>query len=318
MMHTTWQQVTPLAIFLGQVVISGMAQSAPEGADLLRNMNRAERTIQYQGVLTMGHPGGPDAVAHIWRSGPKRRLEFSQPSVMKGDVLVDDGTHLWRYHHADNTAVQTKTAPRFSEADLNQRLKESEAKVAGQDTIAGRPAWIIAIYSRDEHRLRRKFWIDKETKARLRTERYGPDGRATEFSALQSVRFGPVAASRFQWVTPAGASVQQTAGTFYESPRQAQRAASWLRLPGESALPRGYEFESAIIDPGGNRGQGESWLRYTNGQNRFSIFQQNTGGSAHTEPRRVDGGWYWQHGGSRFLVVGLSEAEVTELATGLR
>jgi negative regulator of sigma E activity len=245
----------------------------------------------------------------VWRSGVRRRVEFLAPQIMRGDLLVDDGTNVWLYHRADNTAVQAKTA---SAADSLERISRlSKAEVLGSATIAGRPAWIVAVSSGPQNRVVRKFWVDKATKARLRVQHFNAKGKNLENIALQSVEFGPVASARFRWTPPDGTKTTVISGTLYIRLKSARAAVSWLQDPAE--IWNGYVFESAIADP-----NGEVWLRYTNGLSRFSIFQERTADTSRKPLKQVDGGWYWQRDGSRFVVVGLSGAEVQKLKPLIR
>ncbi|HVF09527.1 MAG TPA: sigma-E factor regulatory protein RseB domain-containing protein [Abditibacteriaceae bacterium] len=289
--------------------------AAPAGEALLRAMVKAERTVQYSGVARVARQGAPVVVARVWRKGVQRRMEYSAPQIMRGDVLVDDGANVWRYHRADNSAVQTKTAARsrLGGMDIEKVGQAFKVKVLRAATTAGRPAWLVLITPRNGNRAGRKLWIDRATKALLRVEWPARLSQASGYFALQSVKFGPVAAARFRWSPPPQAHVTRTSGTLFMRLAQAQQAArSWLRFPHYS--PRGYVFESAVIDST----KGEAWLRYTNGLSRFSIFQQRALNDGTKEVQKVQGAWYWQRGGSRFLLVGPAADEATKIAASVR
>lgn len=278
-------------------------------------MGKAERTVQYSGVVVMARQDAPTMVMRIWRSGLKRRMEYSAPQIMIGDLLTDDGSNVWRYHRADNTAVQTKSAARSDTVGISlEKIDRAfNVRVTGAATTAGRVAWVVLITPRNGGGGGHKFWIDRATKALLRVERLKAGGGAAEYVALKSVKFGPVPASLFRWSPPSGANVTRTSGTLFMQLAQArQTARSWLQIP--HYKPRGYLFESAVVDSG----KGEAWLRYTNGLRRFSIFQQRTPDANAKSLQKVKGAWYWQRGGSRFLLVGPAAAEATKLAASVR
>jgi len=305
----------PMAAFS----VAALAQKAPSGEELLRAMAQAERGIAYEGVEIVTQKGSPALTMQVWRSGPRRRLEFLGPPIMQGDLLVDDGNTVWSYHRADNAATQTRTAPRGAySVDVAQISSGLEARVSGTGTVAGRTAWIVAAYARGQQQPVRKFWIDQATRARLRVEGYTANGQLVERDTLQRVAFGPVAASRFHWTPPSGTDVKRTSGTLFTDLEQAQRV-GWLRFPGR--LPVTYVFESAIVDPRGSGGQGEAWLRFTNGMSRFSVFQQRTSDNQTKEPQQVQevkNAWYWQKNGSRFLLVGLKSSEAAKVMDGMQ
>ena len=306
------------ATLLGVALAAGVTPtlaSTPSGDVLLRDMIKAERTIQYSGVARMARQGGPTIVVSIWRNGVRRRLDYSAPQIMRGDVLVDDGSNVWRYHRADNTAVQTRSAVRTGASGMNlERIDRTfSVKVLGKATTAGRPAWLVTLAPRNGGQAGRKLWIDQQTKALLRVEQIGRAGGAGDSLVLQRVNFGPVPAAKFHWSPPPQAKVTRTSGMLFMQLAQARQAArSWLQLP--HYIPRGYVFESAVVDST----KGEAWLRYTNGLIRFSIFQQRAPDGDSRPLRKVSGAWYWQRGGSRFLLVGPPVDQAGNIAASVR
>ena len=265
--------------------------AAPSGDQLLQQMTVAEENIAYSGVQIIQRAGREREVAKIWRDGHKKRLEWLEPAVKKGDILVDDERSVWLFHRAENAAIQTKTPSHSHSAPSGVTKVEAT-------NIAGRSAWQISLKDG------RKIAVDANNKTSLRMQ-------SGEFViALQSVSFGSVAASQFQFSPPTGAEVTRSNGTLYAGLTPARRAASWLKAP--SQLPAGYSLESAVVDPAG-----EVWLRYTNGIRRFSLFQQKAGGDD-LEPQKVDGGWFWKSGGVRFLTTGVSGATAKAMAASLK
>jgi negative regulator of sigma E activity len=299
--------------FLLSLLISAPAFAAPGAGDLLRSMEGAEKSLSYSATALVTRGSAPPMTIQIWRDGAKRRLEWSAPQIMRGDVLVDDGRSVWRYHRAENSAVQTRGT---GEMDWGKLSRSMQPAMAGSGNVAGRAAWIVALTARGARQPTLKVWIDQKNLARLRVDRLDASGKASRSYAVQSIRFGDVPASRFSWTPPAGARVTRTSGTLYSDLSQAHRAASWLQVP--DFVPPGYEFESAVVDPAGNGGAGEAWLRYANGINRFSVFQQRTGDNKVFAAQRQGAGWFIQRGGSRFMVLGLPDAEARRVIESLR
>jgi negative regulator of sigma E activity len=292
--------------------LSTPVQAAPTGAEVLLAMTRARGTVSFRGTLVAQRPGAPTVKARIWKQGVKHRLEFLEPQIMNGDLMLDDGTHIWRYHKSENAAVQTRSSP-SSALDLGWKQLQSRytAKVVGEANIAGRKSWVVTLSSRGQNQIIRKFWIDQANKAQLRAEHYS-DGKQTETLTLQSVVFTSIPTSQFKWSTPVGAKLTKSGGTMFVQAGPARQAAAWLKWP--ASVPGGYAFESAIVD----NARREAWLRYTNGLNRFSIFQQRADNSNSVQLRPVDGAWFWQSGGYRFLIVGLSESQARQVANSIR
>jgi outer membrane lipoprotein-sorting protein len=282
---------------------------------LLSAMANARRRVAYAGTEVVTQGSAPTMRMRVWRDGAKRRLEFQAPPIRQGDVLVDDGSSVWLYHRADNTAVQTLGRNDWMQRNAERMRRDFRPEVIGTGVVAGRRAWIVQLTPRTGKGVRYKFWIDQATKTRLRRERYTASGQRDQSTTLTNVQFGPVSPSRFRWSPPAGAKVTRTTGTLYSNLARAHGAASWLQYP--RYMPSGYGFESAVVDAA----KGEAWLRYTNGRKRFSIFQQRVrGGPAggSTVPDDVNGGWYWKRGDSRFLAVGIGARQVRDLAQSMR
>jgi negative regulator of sigma E activity len=201
--------------------------------------------------------------------------------------------------------------------DRERLTQRFEAKVQGAGEVDGRDAWVVTLSPRGEQRIVRRIWLDRNTKIRLRTEHFS-NGERSETSVLSDLKFAQVPVTQFRWTTPTGAQVTRTAGTLWMHIAPAKRAATWLKVPLQSTLPSGYVVESAVVDAKAASGQGEAWLRYTNGLNRFSIFQQRSPAAPDKELQKVDGAWFWTSNGIRFLVAGLTEAEIKKLMSGLK
>jgi negative regulator of sigma E activity len=292
---------------IGVAVLSLTAVAAtPSAVSLLQQMGKAGQTVSYSARQTTWQLSTPAVVTHIWDNGKKQRVEYLAPPVNKGDIQLDDGVHIWRYHHSENGVVQTPSTTHhaFSSAKFNQKYT---VKLLGSASIASRRAWIIAIAAKGSSKYLRKYWIDKSTHLRLRAEYYDANGKRTETTQLSSIHFGSIPASRFVWKTPKGATVNY-AGELYSHLRRAQQQASWLRVP--RWLPAGYGFESAVV----NKTNNESWLRYSNGSRRFSIFEQRTKDKKSTSLQKVGGGWFWATGEMRYLIAGLDATDARKLA----
>ncbi len=264
------------------------AQSAEE---ILQAVRRAEMKAEYSATQFV-QSGDTREVAKIYRDGLKRRLEWLQPSVKNGDVLVDDGQNVSIYHRAENTLTQTQSprrAPAFS---------SSGWKVGAPTRQDGRLVRVL------RHSNGRELTVDEQTKVIIRNE----NGRSV--TALQNVEFGAVPAAKFAFSPPPGVKTTRLNGKLLTDLNVARRQASWIKAP--SQLPAGYKFESAVV------GQSEVWLRYSNGQKRFSIFEQKTTEADLLPPKKVGGGWFWKQNGVRYLATDVPDDAVKSLASSLK
>lgn len=263
------------------------AANAQSATEILRAVRASEAKAQYRATQVV-QKGSSREVATLFRSGLKRRLEWSAPNVKAGDILVDDGQTVTLYHRADKSAIQTRSfgrVPSFAAGDW---------KVSAPQTQNGRS---VRVLSRGNGR---KISVDAKTNAVLRTENGG------SIVALQDVQFGPVSDSKFQFVKPDGVTLTRVNGRLFNDFSAARRLTTWVQPPAQ--LPASYVFESAIA------GKDEIWLRYTNGQKRFSIFQQKTEDAGEIAPQKVSGGWFWRKAGIRFLVTGAPDSAISALA----
>ncbi len=270
-------------IFCGVFAPIAHSQSAE---DVLRAVRNGEVKAQYSATQIVQR-GGSREVATLFRSGLKRRIEWSAPDVKAGDILVDDGQTVTLYHRADNSAIQTRS---FRKAPS---IAPNGWKVGAPISQNGRT---VRVLSRGKGR---KISVDAKTNIVLQTENGGG------VTSLQNIKFGPVAEAKFQFEKPAGVLITRVNGRLVNDLATARRLTTWVKPPIQ--LPSGYVFESAIAAPN------EIWLRYTNGQKRFSIFQQKTEDATEIAPQKVSGGWFWRKSGLRFLATGAPESAIDAL-----
>jgi len=266
------------------LLASCVSARAQDATTLLSQMRSAEATISYSATQT-----GMGETARIYRSGRKRRVEWLSPSVRRGDLLVDNGWNVFLSHRAERSVTETVSRGLLTNF--------SPAGVVSPTTFAGRRAYLVPVGGR------RTLVIDAQTKALLAVR--GASGGY----ALSNIHFGAVSESKFTFFPPKGVGITAYSGALYFNIGAAKRAARWLRTP--SHLPSGWHFESAIV------GQSSAWLRYSNGQNRFSLFEQPTT-DGDLSPSPVAGGKFWRSGGVRILATGISGSALDELVQELK
>lgn len=260
---------------------------AQDAQTLVSQMQGAERSVSYSAI----RKSGGDTI-RVFRSGLKQRLQWLSPDVRHGDVQVDDGEHVTLYHRAEKSATQTDSrlrAPAFAPTGTPAKT-----------TFAGRRAFSVRVGGN------RTLVIDAQTKALLAVR----GGNRNGGFALSDIRFAPVPASQFVFVAPAGVNVQKIAGALYNNVNRAKRAARWLQTPLKP--PAGFSFESAIV------GSNSAWLRYSNGQNRISLFEQPTT-AVDLGPQPVEGGGtFWRKNGVRFLATGSPGSALGQVVDALK
>lgn len=269
-------------LFCGLLGGPAHAQTA---AEILSAVRSSESKIQLRATQVVEH-GGAREVALLYRSGLKRRLEWSAPSVKAGDILIDDGETVTIFHRADKTAFQTQSPLRAPIAAAG------DWKIGAPIQQNGRT---VRVLSRGKSR---ELTIDAKTNLILRSK--GSGGVTT----LQNIEFGEISPARFVFSAPANVKITRTDGRLFADLGAAKRFSSWLQTPAQ--LPGGYAFESAVA------GKNEVWLRYSNGKKRFSLFQQKTS-DPDLAPQKVAGGWFWRKNGARFVVTGAPDEAISAL-----
>ena len=306
-----WQRATILTAlslaFLSSALVA-KAQIDAQAAKLLNQMASAERAANYSAIETITRSDATVRV-RLWRLGHEKRLEYLEPAINRGDVLVDDGQNTWLYHRAENAAIQTRSQ--------NERLGVGAARrfsrVSSESRVDGRDASVVDILRSANGGVARRVWIDRATKLRLSVQFFDAQNQATGRISISDLKVGGVDAARFDWQPPANAQIVRTNGALFSQLAPARQSASWLQHP--RFVPAGFRFESAVVD----NAQGKAWLRYASESQRFSIFQQRAASaSSNVEPQKVDGGWYRVNNGSRLLIAGAPDELAQRILQSVR
>lgn len=160
---------------------------------LLRRMVQAELTVSFIAQeVTVSREGG--SLEQWVKHDPKRgmRRESIKP---EGILLIDNRRRQFliqqkekRYHEGKSQLAEMQK--RFQEA-----LKADDAplivEVQGQDTIAGRFTDVLLVHLADQAGPSRRFWVDRETGLRLRTEERAADGRILSNTYYLSLELSP-------------------------------------------------------------------------------------------------------------------------------
>ena len=297
-------------IFGGALLLSNGARAQESSAqNWLRALSQAEKGAQYSATATSQRDGAPTTKWRVWRKGAKNRMEYTAPPVRKGDILVDDGQDVWLYHRADNTAVQTKSRPRVLEFGA-LRASDTDLRVDGTQKVDGREARVLEV--RRSGKIVRRLFVDEKTRVLLGSQRL-TNGEEAERMTLSDLEIGDVADAKFRWNPPQGAQVVRTSGRVWLQLAPARRETSWLQAP--SFVPAGFVFESAIVD----NEKGEAWLRYASATARLSLFQQRaTDDNSLSDAKEINGSWFWQRSGNRFLLAGAPDDDAQRIIQSVK
>jgi len=185
-------------------------------------------------------PGETRSVRHTWFQAPnqwRHEVQVTQSPVHGPDaaprVTVADGQRIWTYEPRDNgvqvTAGQLRQPgqadvkgglPLYGALDLGSVLDQTHGcylpSLAGEDTVAGRPAYVVRLGatscpSADASGFNgpRTVWLDKQTLFILRSVlRDTTDTRVAQTQEITFIRYNSdLPASLFTLVPPPGARV---------------------------------------------------------------------------------------------------------------
>ena len=331
--------MVPLALFAllysGEVAAQSprrQAQDAanpafePRAAALLRRMVEAERlnrSIAREGTFRADAPG----TEHIVKSDPKQGVRREPLTGNKGRVMV-----------ITRSAGRLGQAAKERFAETIKRLAKGvlSAQIVGQDTVAGRVCDIVAVQAtKIPDAPTRRFWIDRETGLRLRTEEKSATGQLLSGSYYTTLDlsptfapddFSPPTAPRKPFKGFGERDKQGRERRRFKSLDEAKRAG--FAVPAPSYLPEGYGLRVVEATAIGDFVA----LRYTNGVNALSITTLKNGvpgrvrpllrsdGSAFVPSRRgVNGLFVRGVGGAAYMLIGdLPEAELRKIAASIR
>jgi negative regulator of sigma E activity len=253
--------------------------SDPKAVQLLRRMIQAERTRVYSAREATFGPGREteEAVKHDPRRGIRR--ESIRPA---GEIFVDNYSRSWLLSTRSKTLTERPSlAKRTLAGDAIKRLLKQKLPVdrVGEEKVAGRIADIVSVTvnggSREQ--VSRRFWIDRKTGLRLRSEDRGPEGRILASTYYLSVDltpvFGPDDFTRP--VPPPDFKLLTEDRHTYRSYDDATRAGVLVRRPGY--LPAGFRLRSIEVTrkSGGKRSEQRISQRFDNGLSVLTLVQSD-------------------------------------------
>jgi negative regulator of sigma E activity len=198
---------------------------------------------------------------------------------MRGDVVVDDGARTRRFVRALGVVSEAPPVARgLSRGQRPQIIRAVrrgllQLSLEGEESVAGRRAWVISLVPAAPERPRRKLWIDQEHGLPLRVQQIGPADRRTD-TFFRQISFNPVLSdSDFALDVPAGTPVLPRKPGKRITLAEAEQTAreGWGALYQVRRLPPGVTLRAVVrleLD-----GKPVIHLRYGNGKRGFSLFQ---------------------------------------------
>jgi negative regulator of sigma E activity len=304
-----------------------------QGWEMLQRMVKADMTVPFIAREVRLNRNGKET--ELWvRWEPRRgaRLESIRPA---GEIVVDDKTNAFVFNPQKREWTQRGSMlaqARKRVGDIARRLLKGEltATREGQDTIAGRTADIVRVApANGVAGPSRRFWIDRITGLRLRSENVAPEGRILNSSYYLSVDLAPTFRED-DFTAPQNVAhlIPPNKRTF-RSAAEAVQAGYPVRQPGY--LPPAFTLQVVEVTAAGTPHQ-QITQRYANGLSVISLTQtppdarqlKPTGalGAGFLPIPRGGGGeraYVWRDANTRYVLLGtISEEEMKRIADSVR
>lgn len=119
------------------------------------------------------------------------RMEYIAPVEAKGRIVYSDGKTQWQCEPRRNLLATTNLLPETAqnERDTEDLIVQNYrlVLVSEEETIAGRPVFLLELLPRHDGKSSQKRWIDKQTFRTLRIETHYPDGILARMVAYTAV-----------------------------------------------------------------------------------------------------------------------------------
>jgi outer membrane lipoprotein-sorting protein len=136
-----------------------------------------------------------------WVEGnDKAFTEYLDPPREKGIKMLKLGDQLWTYSPSTDRTIsisghllrQSVMGSDLSYEDMMEDLKLTQAYEAaadGEETLLGRPCWILRLTAKVENAAyyARRIWVDKDRFLVLKEERYAKSGRLLKTLEIKAV-----------------------------------------------------------------------------------------------------------------------------------
>ena len=321
MAHKTPPQILLIVGITGLICLAGMMPRA--GADegwawrVVRRSLDASHDVPYQGyrdvvVFRQGHKVAGFR-QKVWqdREG-RRRVAIIEPLDQRGRLEVCDGQTRWEYYPRTRKVIisnvlcgdQPGPAEMLPKPGPPARLR---ANYLGDGRIAGRLTHIVELTTLASRPVR-KLWVDREKFVQLKVQRFIPSGEIIYSAYFTTITYDPkFSPDLFSFTPPQSCRIIDVLPPL---PRmdleQAQLQAGFsAKLP--QYVPDGYELERNRVAVARREEQPVLWLSFSNGVERFSLFQSRQWLGMDSGRQRP--GECWIAGSFCFVLVGSLPAE---------
>jgi outer membrane lipoprotein-sorting protein len=260
---------------------------APTAESLFIKVLRADDLFSYQGhqITTYWRTGRAMEVMVYHSPVENRRIEYLNPEVARGQLLVSDGTQQWEYDPHQKTLRHRQLSPGALDDDdlLSYTLLRANYLLVVDPkprTWADRKTYLVTIKRPHGLTLARRFWIDAGSGLILKRETYQEDGKLAVTETFSDIAYHKAFAPHFFNLSGLAKTLHVTELPSAEI--AVPLASLRIQLAGKASAPAylaGYRLVGATTTKIG--GRPVLHLRYSDGLNLVSLFEQRR-----TQPRR--------------------------------
>lgn len=265
----------PLRCLLGGWLALALPAYAADAQDWLTRLAEAEQRQSFQGTFVYERHGSfsTHSIWHRVEEGGKVRERLLQLDGPAQEVLrVDGRPQCVSGALADQVAAGQAWPARA--LDPKQLTAWYDLRVIGQSRVAGRPAVVLAVLPRDQHRYGFELHLDRDTGLPLKSLLLNEKGQLLE--RFQFTRLDTAEA-------PPEAALQPGVGCrpVHASAAQAAPANAWR----SEWLPPGFSLTSVLERRSPASSEAVAWLIYGDGLARFSVFLEPLRGAVVEDAR---------------------------------
>lgn len=174
-----------LLIILVSAVQLSTAEESPNPSKLIEQMARSATELDYEGVFIYRSGSGMQTMQVIHKSTDKGGMEkLVSLSGEAKEVIRDNNAVRCIMPESKTVIMETDAVDQFISRRLPYQLEtltqQYEFKLAGQDRVANRNAWVLDIIPKDDYRYGYQLWLDKETSLLLKSEQKSRVGMTIE------------------------------------------------------------------------------------------------------------------------------------------
>lgn len=276
--HITY---TALCVWAILMLVAASSGADIDGATVLEKMLEAEGNVVFTAHQVTTLAKGPPLTSEqiVYRAGFKgMRTEYIAPPLLRGEIMADDG-HVLAHFMPRAKVVKLRpsrlAALRQRTAQAAEAFKRGYLKVelVGRDRIAGRTAYVIEVKpARGGGGPARKFWVDADKWAKLKTEDIAPGGTVLSTSYYTRISFvNAIPDEKFRFQPPSGVRTEHMHRRQKLIPIQKARELVRFQILEPDYVPPGFRLAGAAVIP--FRGSHLVGLRYTDGVSSFSLFE---------------------------------------------